>query len=95
MAGEGVQLAALRATEAPQADVVAQYVEQLQDVSMEASTTLIDQIRALVESEDSLEAVRARLLQLDLSTETLAEAMSQALQAAALAGRYELLEEAR
>ncbi|PHS48765.1 MAG: hypothetical protein COB05_04445 [Marinobacter sp.] len=91
----GVQLAALRATEAPQADVVAQYVEQLQDVSMEASTTLIDQIRALVESEDSLEAVRARLLQLDLSTETLAEAMSQALQAAALAGRYELLEEAR
>lgn len=88
------QLAALKAEEPQDQDVVAQYVDQLQDTTMQASTELIGQIRQLVETEDSLEAIRAKLLQLDLSTDQIAGAMSDALQAAALAGRYELLEDA-
>lgn len=92
----GAKVAALAARPAQEApDVVSQYVDQLQDVTNQVSTDLIDQIRSLVDSANSLEEIRETLLTLDLSPEELASSMSEALQAAALAGRYELLEEAQ
>lgn len=56
----------------------------------------IERIRALVESADSLEAIRDGLLALapDMTLDQYTAAMQQALAAAALAGRYEVLQEA-
>ncbi|WP_027853381.1 DUF935 domain-containing protein [Marinobacterium litorale] len=89
------KLAALKAGDQQNQDVVEQYVGQLQEVTSDSSTALIDQIRELVDSADSLEAIRDGLMELELDASELADAMAEALQAAALAGRYELLQEAQ
>lgn len=56
----------------------------------------IERIRALVDQAESLEAIRDGLAELlpDMNLEQYAEAMAQALAAAALQGRYEILQEA-
>jgi Mu-like prophage protein gp29 len=56
----------------------------------------IDQIRALVDKADNLDAIRDGLVALmpDMSLTDYTEAMAQALAAAALAGRYDVLQEA-
>lgn len=56
----------------------------------------IGRIRELVEQAESLEQIRDGLAELlpDMSIEQYAEAMAQALAAAALQGRYEILQEA-
>ncbi|MFN3881924.1 MAG: DUF935 domain-containing protein [Nitrincola lacisaponensis] len=87
-------LAALKAQAVADADVVTQYTEQLQRVAQKPVTGMIDQIRELVETANSLEEVRDGLLALDIPIDQLADAMSQALTVAGLAGRYELLQEA-
>lgn len=70
--------------------------EQL-DATMQPSTDAwIARIRTLVEQADSLEAIRDGLVALlpDMSLQQYAEAMAQALAAAALQGRVEILQEA-
>lgn len=93
-ATEPAKLAALKGQQDQAKDVASQYVDQLQQVTEQPMTDLIDQIRNLVDTADSLEGIQQGLLALDLNTDQLAEAMAEALQAAALAGRYELLQEA-
>ena len=70
--------------------------DQLDDNLQPVTGEWIERIRALVEQADSLEAIRDGLLQLlpDMSLEQYAEAMAQALAAAALQGRHEILQEA-
>lgn len=70
--------------------------EQLDDELQPVTGEWIERIRVLVEQADSLEAIRDGLLELlpDMSLEQYAEAMAQALAAAALQGRHEILEEA-
>ncbi|MBN0127014.1 DUF935 family protein, partial [Pseudomonas aeruginosa] len=55
----------------------------------------IDQVRALVQSASSLDEIRDGLEQLlpDMTLEQYADAMAQALAAAALQGRVEILQE--
>lgn len=89
---EQARLAALSDQDKP--DVANQFVDQLHKATEQPMTDLIDQIRNLVDTADSLEGIQQGLLALDLNTDQLAEAMAEALQAAALAGRYELLQEA-
>ncbi len=74
------------------ASTAEQHDDELQPVTGEG----IERIRALVEQADSQEAIRDGLLALlpDMSLEQYAEAMAQALAAAALQGRHEILEEA-
>jgi phage gp29-like protein len=86
------KLAALKAQET--ADVVEAYVKQLQSTANKATSEMIDQIKTLVDNAASLEEIREGLLALDLPVDQLANAMSQALSAASLAGRYELLQDA-
>ncbi|WP_028468423.1 DUF935 domain-containing protein [Neptunomonas japonica] len=87
------KLAALKAQET--ADVVEAYVSQLQSTANKATTEMIDQIKTLVDNAASLEEIREGLLALDMPVDQLADAMSQALSAASLAGRYELLQDAQ
>lgn len=71
---------------------------QLLDADLQPGVTeWIDRIRALVEKADSLEQVRDGLLALapDMTLDQYASAMQQALAAALLAGRYEIMQEAR
>jgi phage gp29-like protein len=70
--------------------------EQLGKNLMPVMDDWIGKIRALVESADSLEAIRDGLLDLypDLKTDDFTEAMAEALSASALAGRYDILEQA-
>lgn len=86
-------LAALRASAAP--DVVDQFVEQAHRVAGAQVGAMIDRIRQLVDGAATLEELRDGLLALDLPLDDLAQGMSLALEAAALAGRHELLDEAR
>ncbi|UTW12943.1 DUF935 domain-containing protein [Marinobacterium rhizophilum] len=86
-------LAALKAGD--EKDTAGQLSEQLHGAAGDAVSGWLDQIRALVESADSLEALQAGLLALDLDAAALTEAMGQALTLASLAGRYELLQDAR
>ncbi len=61
-----------------------------------ATDAWIDEIRALVDRAESLEQIRDALVELmpDMSLDEYTRAMRQALAAAALAGRYEVLREA-
>ena len=61
-----------------------------------AVTGWLEQIRALVERAESLEDIRDGLEQLlpDMTLDEYAAAMAQALAAAQLAGRYEVMQEA-
>ncbi len=77
-------------------DAPAMMLAQADRVMRPAMATWIEQIRTLVEQADSLEQIRDALHQLapDLSLDEYTSAMQQALAAAALAGRYEVLREA-
>ena len=88
---DNATLAALKA--AQEQDVVDQYVDQLQAQAGGVTDTLIDQIRQLVDTANSLEDIRDGLVALNIPNDQLADAMAQALAAAGLAGRYELLQE--
>ncbi|MNF91345.1 hypothetical protein D3C84_739430 [compost metagenome] len=70
--------------------------EQLDDTLQPITGQWVERIRALVHEAESLEAIRDGLAELlpDMSLEQYAEAMAQALAAAALQGRYEILQEA-
>lgn len=70
--------------------------ERLDDALQPITGQWIAQIRQLVERAESLEQIRDELAELlpDMSLEQYAEAMAQALAAAALQGRYEILQEA-
>jgi len=86
------KLAALKAQETT--DVVDAYVQQLQGTANAASTEMIDAIKQLVENAASLEEIREGLLTLNMPVDKLADAMNEAMAAASLAGRYELLQDA-
>ncbi|HBO4355089.1 TPA: DUF935 domain-containing protein [Pseudomonas aeruginosa] len=70
--------------------------EQLDDTLQPITGAWIDHIRDLVRSAETLEQIRDGLEQLlpGLTLDQYAEAMAQALAAAALEGRYEILQEA-
>jgi phage gp29-like protein len=76
-------------------DPPAQMVDQLSDNVAPAAGAWLDQVRALAGEVESLEALREGLLQMlpDLSLEQYAAAMQEGLTAAALAGRYDVLQE--
>ncbi|MBZ8143235.1 hypothetical protein CLD22_25630 [Rubrivivax gelatinosus] len=92
-------LAAAAATVSPTA-AAAQAPELMLDQTRRTVAPAIDawvqQVRALVDRVGTLEELRDGLEQLlpDMTLDQYAEAMSQALAAAALAGRYEILQEA-
>jgi len=77
-------------------DPAAQMVGRLDGRIASASSDWIGSIRDLVASAKSLEEIRDGLQTVlpDLTLDQYAEAMAQALAAAALAGRYEILQEA-
>jgi phage gp29-like protein len=77
-------------------DPAAQMVSRLDGRMASASSDWIGSIRELVASAKSLEEIRDGLQTVlpDLTLDQYAEAMAQALAAAALAGRYEILQEA-
>lgn len=89
-----VAAAAAQVTE-PQ-DPPARMVDQLDTAVSPAIEGWLSQIRELAGKVDSLDALREGLLQLapDMTLEQYADAMAQGLAAAALAGRYEILQEA-
>ena len=91
---KSILLTALKAqdTEGDELDALA---SNLHTTAMDPASQLIDQIKQIVDNADSLESIRDQLLGADLSTDDFAEAMSDALQVAALSGRYELLQEAQ
>lgn len=70
--------------------------EQLDDTLQPITGQWIERIRNLVQQAESLEQIRDGLAELlpDMSLEQYAEAMAQALAAAALQGRVEILQEA-
>lgn len=70
--------------------------DQLDDTLQLSTGPWLERIRDLVENSDSLEAVRDGLAELlpNLTLEQYAEAMAQALAAAALKGRFDVLQEA-
>lgn len=77
-------------------DAPAQQAELLARQLGPAVTDWVEQVRALVERSETLEEVRDGLLALmpDMSLVQYTEAMRQALAAAALAGRYDVLRDA-
>jgi phage gp29-like protein len=70
--------------------------DRLDDQLQPVTATWIEQIRHLVENADSLEQIRDGLANLlpGMSIEQYAEGMAQALAAAALQGRLDIIEEA-
>lgn len=79
------------------ADAPARMVAQLDRAIAPGAKKWIEQIRKLVERADSLETLRAELLKLsrDMTIDEYADVMATALTAAALSGRYEVLEESK
>lgn len=86
------QQAAATAQTQPPSPAVARIDDDIQPITGE----WIARIRALVESAQTLEEVRDRLIELlpDMTLDQYAEAMAQALAAAALQGRYDIVQEA-
>ena len=93
--GKAALAAQLAALPQPQ-DAPALQADKLDADLAPAMTDWIDRIRALVDTCDTLEQVRDGLLDLmpDMRLDDYTRAMQQALAAAALAGRYEVLREA-
>lgn len=93
--GKAALAAQLAALPQPQ-DAPALQADRLDADLDPAVTDWIDRIRALVDRCDSLEQIRDGLLELmpDMRLDDYTRAMQQALAAAALAGRYEVLREA-
>ncbi len=77
----------------PAADATTTQLEQLQRTGDTAVEQWVEQIRALVDEVDTLEELRDRLLELypKMDPAQFAEAMGDALAAAHLAGRYDIL----
>lgn len=69
-------------------------VAELEAAAAEPMTAMIDAIRTLVDDAESLEDLRDKLLGAwpQIDADRLAEVMGEAFQAAALAGRYDVLE---
>lgn len=90
------KIAALAQAVSPPPDPPAQMVDRVNARIEPLTAEWIGKIRALVEQAQSLEQIRDGLEALipELSLDQYAEAMAQALSAAALAGRYEILQEA-
>ena len=94
--GTAALTAALPAPTAPSLTVAQTMQPQLANNAENATSPWFAQIRKLVESAASLEEIRDGLEQLipDMTLEQYARAMVEALAAAQLAGRYEVLQEA-
>ncbi|CAM5385334.1 phage portal protein family protein [Rhodanobacter lindaniclasticus] len=77
-------------------DPPAQMVDQLSDNVAPTAEAWLDQVRVLAGQVDSLDALRDGLLALlpDMTLDQYAAAMQEGLAAAALAGRYEVLQDA-
>lgn len=91
-------VAALRQGEvAEDGEEQAAQLERLEAAAAPAMEAQIDAIRAAVDAAESLEDLQGRLVELaaELPIDDFAEAMGNALAAAQLAGRYDLLEEVR
>ncbi|PKM31740.1 MAG: hypothetical protein CVV07_01105 [Gammaproteobacteria bacterium HGW-Gammaproteobacteria-11] len=89
--------AALNAQLAMQTPIPPRTAAEQLDVALQPMTgEWITRIRAMVDQADSLEQIRDQLASLlpDMTLEQYAEAMAQALAAAALQGRVDILEEA-
>lgn len=99
VAAASARIAAAAATPpapAPAPGIVAAMVPQLARGVARATDSWIDSIRALVESSASLEDIRDGLERLlpGMTLQQYADAMAEALAAAELAGRYDVLQEA-
>lgn len=68
--------------------------ERLESVTNKAVSAWIEQIKDIVEKADSLEDLQAKLRALDLKDEELVKVMGEALAAAAVAGRFDIMEQA-
>jgi len=77
-----------------QADPVSQLVDQMSDHMAPAQDALIDQIRAVVESAENFEQVKAGLAALKIDHSDMAKRMGDALYIASLGGRHDLVKEA-
>lgn len=69
-----------------------QLVSNVQTQSNTANTTVIDQIKQLVDNAESFESLREQLLALPIDTASMADALSQAMMVAHAAGRYDIIE---
>ncbi|MBO7411976.1 MAG: DUF935 domain-containing protein [Ottowia sp.] len=87
---------AMRRNAPPTSNPAAEMAAQLEKGAAPAISAWLAQIRALVDKAGSLEDLRGGLEALlpDLKPDDFAEAMAQALTAAQLAGRYDILNEA-
>ncbi|MDH5785336.1 MAG: DUF935 domain-containing protein [Chromatiales bacterium] len=92
----GAVRAALKANASNAGGVVDAQRAQLEQQGAAALTGLIDTVRRLIDEADSLEQLRDQLIEAypDMNGDDLAEIMAQALTAAELAGRHDILQEA-
>lgn len=92
--GHGVRFAQPDPLPEPASDAVAAQVERLVREGDAALEPWADRIRVLVDQAESLEELRDRLAELlpDLPTAAFVQLMTDALAAAHLAGRYDLIE---
>lgn len=75
-------------------DTPAAQSDRLEGATNKEVTVWINQIKDLVEKADSLEDLQAKLRALQLKDEDLVKVMADALAAAAVAGRYDIMEQA-
>lgn len=91
---EGTDKALARARNARSVrDPAQMQADRLDEDTAKPLAAMIDKIKALVESTDSLQALREKLLQLypDMDSDGIADAMRMAFAAASLAGRADIL----
>ena len=86
------RIAALKSGTALSSDAVPAQIETA--LKIDPMTGWIEQIRKVVDEAESLEALRDRLVEMtaELDTGSLADALAEAMAAAHLAGRYDLME---
>ena len=87
-------MAALKTAIEDAGGVVDDQVDKLGVDTAEPIESMVNAVRALLDDVDSLEEFRERLIEAypQMETDTLADVMAQALTAASLAGRYDILE---
>lgn len=90
-----LRMAALR-REAEEATITDRQIARLETETAPAVDAMIDTVRALLDQSQSLEDFRDRLLEVwpDMDSDQFADVMREALVAAQLAGRFDILEEA-
>lgn len=91
---QNTALAALSAQN-HKADEMDSLVENLQQGAGQATTDMLAQLQQLVEKADTLEQLQEQIMSLNLDSSELENVLSQALTVAAVAGRYELLQDAQ